>query len=294
MKRVNHNFYFTLLDRLKKDTNLSKIQKEFNLSKQNLNYYLRKLQKDNIILNKGYGHWEVIDKVKIMPKGTLPKTKDSIRGHAFIWKVKLPNIPNWNDRINILNKNKIPFKLVGLLKTTPRIIINKRKVWLGSKTLAIYDSNSFYAQNSIESRKYAVISLLETLYKLERKLKISLKPYNFNVSREHYGQIKNDLAIQHNRKGEKLHIYDDGKEWLWIDDSESLGELETNNLINSKQVQYWWNDMKKHKFEVTPSFLMEQLKGLIQTQQMNADNIVKHQEVLDEMLITLKKIQEKL
>jgi len=39
---------------------------------------------------------------------------------------------------------------------------------------------------------------------------------------------------------------------------------------------------------------MESIGGLIQTQQMNADNIVKHQKVLDEMLETLKKIQESL
>ena len=46
--------------------------------------------------------------------------------------------------------------------------------------------------------------------------------------------------------------------------------------------------------EVTPTFLMESIGGLIQVQQMNADNIIKHQRVLDEMLITLKLIQNNL
>jgi hypothetical protein len=48
-------------------------------------------------------------------------------------------------------------------------------------------------------------------------------------------------------------------EWLWIDFSDEIDELETKNIVRSKQVQDWWNDNKKHNFKVTPSFLMETL-----------------------------------
>ena len=110
--------------------------------------------------------------------------------------------------------------------------------------------------------------------------------------------IHNDLAIQCNRKGEKIHVHCDKEgEWCWIDDSYAMGELETGGkkaLTRSLQVQNWWNDNKKHNFEVTPSFLMESIGGMVQVQQMHSHNIVKHQRVLDEMLITLKEIRSAL
>lgn len=287
------NFYFKILELLKHSTNLKTIQNSLSLSKQALNYYLRRLSKKGLIINKGYGHWEVISQSKVLPKDT--QLEDSIRGHAFTWTIQIPKeIQNWENRIEILRKSKIPYKLIGILKTTPRIIINNKKIWLGNKTITIYDPKSFYAKDSIESRKYAVIELLETIYKLERKLQINLHPYHFKPSREHYGQIKNILAIQHNRKGEKLHIKDNGEEWLWIDDSESLGELETNNLVRSKQVQDWWNDQKKHNFEVTPTFLLETINKVTDNQLMFAKNIETHMEILQEMNKTLKLIQQKL
>lgn len=267
------DFYLPILSLLKKSTNLKEIQKTLSISKQDLNYYLRILKKKGLIERKGRGYYEIS---KIIPKDTnLPK---EIRGHAFIWSVKLPKvIKNWENRIKILEKANIPFKLIGLLKKTPRIFVEGKKVWLGEKTLVIYEPHSFYGINAIESRKYAVFSLISCLQVLESKFDINLRPYTFKPSREHYGIIKNDLAIQCNKSGEKIHIKDDLEgEWLWIDDSLQLGELETGGtraLLRNVQVQRWWNDQKKHNFQVTPSFLMESINGLIQAQQMNNDKL---------------------
>jgi len=258
------NLYFTILNKLKQGTNLSKIKEDFSISKQKLNYYLNKLKKDGYIKNKGYGYYEVKD----LGKDTINShTQKLIRGHAFIWTIKLPQeIKGWDKRIEILEKNKIKFKLIGVLKTTPRIFINNKKIWLGNKTLTIFEPNSFYGNNAIQSRKYAVFKLLSTLEAFERKFNINIKPYTFKPAREHYGLIKNDLAIQCNKKGEKIHVRDDLEgEWLWIDNSESLGELETGGkkaLTRNIQVQKWWNDNKKHNFQVTPTFLMESINKL--------------------------------
>ena len=284
----NKDFYLSIISMLNQGKNPSTISKELNIKKQNLNYYLSVLKKKGIIKKIGYGTWEV----KEFNSNTLTKVDRKIRGHAFIWTIKLNKQFDW---INLLKLNKLDYKLVRGL--TPRIVIDKKKIWFGKKTLTIYESNSFYGKNAIESRKYSVISLIETLNKIEKLLNINLKPYIFNPAREHYSLIKNDLAKQCNRRGEKLIVSDLNGKWLWIDDSDGLEELEvgnTNALVNSLGTQKWWNDMKRTKFEVTPTFLMESLSGLIQTQQMNADNIIKHQKVLDEMLITLKLIRESL
>ena len=65
-------------------------------------------------------------------------------------------------------------------------------------------------------------------------------------------------------------------------------------MVRNVQVQNWWNDHKSHNFELTATKTLEIINGMLQTQQMNADNIVKHQKVLDEMLITLREIRENL
>lgn len=283
--------YSPIFLEIKKGKSLIEIKKELKISKQNLNYHLRQLQKKNLIRKEGNGYYSIIQSKNYHFEHASKKRE--IRGHAFIWTIKLNHQYSWKEKLEKVNLN---YKLIR--NYTPRIFINNKKIWLGKKSIVIYEANSFYGINAIESRKYAVISLIETLQKLELKLNINLRPYIFKPAREHFGIIKNDLAIQCNRSNEKIHISDDVEgEWLWIDDSLSLGELETGGkkaLTRNIQVQKWYNDHKKHNFEVTPTFLMESIKGLIQVQQMNANNIIKHQKVLDEMLVTLKKIQESL
>lgn len=289
VKRDISDLNLLVLNLLKKGLNPSKISKELNLKKQTLQYYLTNLKKKGIIQKKGYGVWEVKD----FNSSTLNPHPKLIRGHAFIWTIKLPlETRGWEERLNRL---KIPYKLIR--GQTPRIYLGKKKVWLGKKTITLYEPNSFYGQNAIESRKYAVFTLLEDLKSLEKKLQFKLGNYVFSPSREHFALIKNDLAKQCNKEGDKIVVRDYNGDWLWVDASDGIGELETGNhnaLVNNMGVQKWWNDMKQTKFEVTPSFILNSLGQMIQVQQMNADNIVKHQKVLDEMLITLKKIQENL
>lgn len=289
VKRDISDLNLLVLNLLKKGLNPSKIFKELNLKKQTLQYYLTNLKKKGIIQKKGYGVWEVKD----FNSNTLNLKPKLIRGHAFIWTIKLPlETRGWEERLNRL---KIPYKLIR--GQTPRIYLGKKKVWLGKKTITLYEPNSFYGQNAIESRKYAVFTLLEDLKSLEKKLQFKLGNYVFSPSREHFALIKNDLAKQCNKEGDKIVVRDYNGDWLWVDASDGIGELETGNhnaLVNNMGVQKWWNDMKQTKFEVTPSFILNSLGQMIQVQQMNADNIVKHQKVLDEMLITLKKIQENL
>jgi len=289
VKRDKVNLYLFVLNLLKQGKSPSKISKELNLTKQNLQYYLTTLKKKGFIEKKGYGTWEV----KNLTLNTLDPNPKPIRGHAFIWTIKLPQeMKDWKE---YLDKLKTPYRLVR--GKTPRIFLGKKKVWLGKKTITLYEPNSFYGQNAIESRKYAVISLINDLKAIEKILHIKLGNYVFSPAREHFALIKNDLAKQVNKEGEKIVVKDYNGDWLWVDASDGIGELETGNLnalVNNVGVQKWWNNMKETKFEVTPKFILESLGKSIQVQEMHSINIIKHQRVLDEMLITLKKIQERL
>jgi len=295
------NFYFSIINLLKQTSNLKLIQNKLNISKQNLNYYIRRLKEKGIIKSKGYGFWELTEKSKNLTNHSNFLPKDFIRGHAYVWKIKFPKeIRGWENRIEILRKNNINFKLVGAKLNTPRIKALGRKVWLCNENLRIYEKKdkSYYGSNSIESKKQAFEELMQIVRVIENKLKIKLKPLIFESVKEHYSLIKNDLAIEHNKKGIILRISDEDGEWLLIDDSlEQGGELENvgkKSLVTNNKMQRWWNEHKATNFDVTPNFILNSLAGLIQVQSMNAENIIKHQNVLDEMLITMKKIQESL
>jgi len=248
-----------IITAIKAGKNPSKISKELGLKKQTLQYYLRQLKESRQIEKQGYGIWKVLKEVKKTTKAhKIPK---QIRGHAFNWKVKFKYKINWKRRLD--NEN-IKYQLIGINKSTPRIIFNNKKIWFTKTGLVIYEPKSFYSASSFTSKGQAVWELDKTIKMLSKRLKIDLNGYLFTTSREHYGQIKNELAKQYNDKGEKLYIRDDKGIWMWIDDSHSLSELETNKPETSKRVQDWYNDMKKTNFEVTPSFLLENSNKTLQ------------------------------
>ena len=295
------NFYLPIIQCLKQKKSLQTIQKELNISKQQLNYYLRQLKKKGFVSNKDYGWWELTSKSKNSTKYHIFLKKDLVRGHAYVWNVKLPKkIEGWNQRLHIIKRKGINYKLVGAKETTPRIKVLGRKVWLCNDHIRIFDTekSSYYGENAIESRKNSSLQLYRIVRTLENKLGFMFKPFEWSVQKEHYALIKNDLAIDNNQKGIIMKISDEDGEWLLTDDSLGQGgELENvgkKALQTNIPMQKWWNDNKKNKFQVTPTFVLKGFADVLKIQEMHSHNIVKHQKVLDEMLITLKKIQESL
>lgn len=291
-------FYFKVLNALKETTNLSKIQEDLNLSKQNLNYYLRQLKSKGMVINPRQGFWELTKESKNLTKYQHFLPKDFIRGHAYVIEIKLPKeIKEWDKRIEILKKNNIHFKLVGAKLDVPRIKVLGRKVWLCKDHLRIFDTKdaSYYGINAIEGRKQAFWTFYKIVSIIENKFGIIIKPFDFEWKKEHYALIKNDLAIDQNRKGIIWRIADETGEWILIDDSLGEGgELENigkQALTTNVKMSKWWNENKQTNFEVTPKFVLESLGKMIQVQNMNSQNIIKHQKVLDEMLLTLKEIR---
>lgn len=279
--------YLPLFAELKLTTNLTQIQKKLGISKQNLNNYLRQLKKDGFIIQKGRGWYEVVKEVNFSTKYGSKLSKDSIRGHAFVFNVQLPKeIKGWKERITVLKSKGVHFNLVGALKTTPRMKVLGRKVWLCNNHLRVFfkPKESYYGQTAIESRKYAFQELLLVVGALESKLGVSLRPFDFSWRKEHYALIKNDLAIDQNRKGIIWRIKDEQGEWLLVDDSlEQGGELENvgeKSFITNIPMQKWWNQQKETKFEVTPKFILDSINQVTQNQLMFAKNIEEHMEVL--------------
>lgn len=290
-------FYIPIINYIKTSTNLTNLQNKLfpndKNAKQKLNYYIRELVKRNILIQKGKGWYEV---VKDLTNYDNFLDKDYIRGHAYVWEIKLPKeIEGWKDRVEILTKKGIHFKLVGAKLDTPRIKVLERKVWLCKDHLRVFDKkeSSYYGKDAKESRNISFQQIKLITGVLEKRLGIIIRPSDIFFRKEHYALIKNDLAIESNRRGEIIRISDEDGEWLLIDDSlEKGGELENvgkKAFQTNIPMQNWWNDNKKTNFQVTPSFLMETLSKIVSSQ---ATNEIQVQQFAKQISSHLKLIQE--
>jgi len=264
------------------------ICKDLSISKQKLQYYLGKLKAENRIQKLGYGVWQT----------SKNKVANSVRGHGFMWHIKLPKeIKVWE---NILNNKNISYTKLNKDRTI-QFYFKENKVWLSRSSIVIYDIKSYFGFNAVDSKKFAMYELQTFLNELQAKIGIDFQfngKYILKTSRQHYALIRNSLAIQCRKDGKKINVYNERGLWFTIDNSFNLEEAETVHpdtaLVDNLGVQKYFNEHKETKWEVSPKFVLESLGQMLQVQQMHSQNIVKHQRVLDEMLITLKKIQEKL
>ena len=291
----NQMFYLPILNELKQSTNLSNIRKKLNLSKQQLNYYLRQFKKKGLVIQKGRGWYEVVKESKNSTKYGFLLKKDLVRGHAYIWEVKLPKkIKGWDKRIKILEKKGIHFKLVGAKRTTPRIKVLGRKVWLCNDHLRVFDrkDESYYGENAKESRYLALQEIKLITNALSSKLGILLNQSDIFFQKEHYALIKNDLAIEENRKGNIWRIKDGEGEWLLIDDSlEKGGEIENvgkGAFKTNIPMQKWWNNKKEHNFKITDDFILTAMNGIQQNQTMFAENMASHIAAIKNLGVAVK------
>lgn len=286
-KQVKKIFLLNLLNAIKEGKNPTQIAKDLNVSKQKIAYYVRKLKDKGLIKQVGYGTWETS---KNSTKVALDK---EVRGHAFMWKVRLPEIRNWRKRQQILDKLKIPYKLVGALKQTPRIMIKDRKVWLGDKHLIIYEPENFTANTALEAKKLAVWRLKSVLEALEKRLKVNFKinkNYEFKVARQHYALMKNMLAIQYNENNEKLNIYTKDGLWFVIDNSYNFEEAETLHpktaLDDNKKVQDFFNGLKEFE-DYTPQFVVNAISQNATNQAVFSENMMNHLRILTKLGIAV-------
>lgn len=291
------NFYLPILDELKQHTNLTKIQKNLGISKQQLNYYLRRLRENGLITKKGTGWWEVKDSSKRTTQYGRILPKDFVRGHGYVITINFPKeIEGWDNRIKLLESKNYNYKLVGAMNNIPRIKVLGRKVWLCNNHIRIFEKKdkSYYGEDAVISRSRAFEEILDVVRCLENKLGINLSPYSFEFRKEHYALIKNDLAIDQNKKGIIMRIKDKDGEWLLIDDSLGMGgELETigkKSLTTNIHLQKWWNEMKDTKFSWTPTNIGKSIYQVTKNQEMFNENFVSHVEAIKTLSSEVKRL----
>ncbi len=300
------NFAFSGLDLIRQGKNLLQVASELGISRQNLDYYIKPLKIDGIIKKIGYGIWQIneekLKKSSIGNKAKKCKKKsavanpqggdskvftsfksDNVRGHAFQFILKIPKLRNWDKRREYLTKNKIEYKKVGSNWQGERIMINNYKVWLTPISIVVYFPNfkSFMGKTAKDTKNYAIYEFKRIISKVEALLKVSLRinnNYKFKVSRQHYALIKNSLARQYDKEGNKLFCYTEQGLWFIIDNSYNLHEAETvhsdTGLTDNEKVQNWFNGLKETP--ITPKQILQIQYNQVMQQEYYAENIKSH------------------
>jgi len=298
---ITKDFYFTIIKSIKEGLNLTSISNRMNISKQNLSYHLKPLIIDGIIKKVGYGCWEVNEgkligffhrlhrkQVKKSTKVTInyPNSftsfkPDNVRGHAFLFTLKIPKLPNWNKREEYLNKNNIDFKRIR--SWGHRIIIDNFKIWLTPVSIVVYFPNfkSFMGETAKDTKNYAIYEFKRIISKIETLLRVSFRinnNYKFKVSRQHYALIKNSLAKQYDKEGNKMYCYTEQGLWFIIDNSYNLHEAETvhpkTGLTDNEKVQNWFNGLKETP--ITPKQILQMQYNQTKLSEYYAENIKTH------------------
>lgn len=260
------DFYLSIYLQLKQGLYPSQIARELKCSKQKVSYYLSSLKKAGLVKKIGYGVWEVVKEFnpKEVKKSTRVATinpqkiftslkQDSVRGHAFQFKLQLPeDLRNWDKREQILSQLGIKFKPLNLFGGGQSIDFKGRKIHLTKKSIIIYEKESFISDLAKDSQSQAVSHFLKLIKSLERKLRANFShfgKYRFRITRQHYALIKNALARQYNSDGEKLEVYCDKGLWFLIDNSFNLHEAETvhpkSSVEDNEKVQNFFNSLKQ-------------------------------------------------
>ncbi|KKM97757.1 hypothetical protein LCGC14_1164670 [marine sediment metagenome] len=221
--------------------------------------------------------------IKSSHKG-MSKDKKT-RGHAFIWKIKSNKKFDWK---KLLDEKKIKFEPKGIADT-PRIIINKKKVWLGKYNISIFEPkwNSFFNKNPTKSRNDAIYEMNQDIETLKEKLGIEFK-YKFTCRRQHYGFVDNKEARFFIKKKKKILIKNEKGYWFTIDFSQNeYKEAETihekDALIDGHGYQDLMNSHEKTNFKVTPTFILEAMNGIQQNQLIFAKNMESHIKAIQDL-----------
>jgi DNA-binding transcriptional ArsR family regulator len=318
------NLNLFIFNQLKAGLRPSKICEQFRLKKTTIQYHLSMLKQAGLIEKVGYGVWEIIKEFneKEVQKTTRVTSRqlrgdlnlfkqDRVRGHAFQFKINLPELRNWKNREKLFLKKDIKFEplLIGGINRGQKLEFKGRKIWLTNKSIIIYEKSSYLADTSKESQERAIQDMLALMKSLEKHLQANFKTgryYKFKVSRQHYSLVKNALAQQYDKEGNKLQVYNEDGLWFLIDNSFNLHEAETvhpkTSVEDNKKVQDYFNGVKKLE-NYTPQFVVNSMQGIQNNQIIFAENMKSHikaiqdvgnaTQMLKEEVIHLRKVIDK-
>jgi hypothetical protein len=264
-----------------------------NCSKQALNYHIRFLKQNGYINKIGYGVWERSKKAYLDSQTNTC----NIRSHGLGFYLKIPHIPEWKSKKELILKSKqIPYTQDSL-KQGLKIKIKSFHVFIYNKGIRfLQEEGKEYKVNSAkEGLQNAIYDVQQAIISLENIFDISLKInkyYHLKVTRQHHADIKNELA-NNSKKG--LYVFDEKGLWLLIDFSKGTPELETVHGETADKdmdniIMPFFNSLKKAPFTAYDfKYMYEITKSMTSDY---ADNIRLHLSTLQEMKEAIIELKE--
>jgi len=291
---------FELLKGIQNGLTISEISKYRRVSRQAVYKLLSSLIDEGLIKKIGYGVYGLTLK-GINGLHSFVQLKYNLRQHNINFKIKiLESKKNWEQKRHIITQLPYFNKRIKL-KNNEQELLNFGKVQLRTTTKSIIVKiPTIYSKTTEEAIVQSFDCLYNIIPKIENLFKIKLiKDYKTNITiiSQEYASINDSLAKIYRREGNRLYVTDEeGKIWMITDFSFSTDETEfiskKRSIDDTDAIMPMLNDLRKNP--TTFSEVRESISGLLKIQKYQAVNVIKHQKVLDEILKTLKMMQEEM
>lgn len=247
------------------------------------------INKDRTLTDRGL---QIVNLTHSSSKLVNSIEQDDIRGHAFVFVLKKPNIKNWNLFKKYLEIKNIKFEKISPTIEGERIIVNNKIIWRTRKGFVIYmgKNQSYIGKDAYESFYKVLLEVFDIIHKIERIMNISLKGvngYQLRCSRGHFSLMKNALAQQYNKEKKKLYVYDTKGMWFVIDDSFHLNEAEIVRPDKdiTTTIQDHFNYLKEN-----PDILIETEKRINKLSENQANLTLLLEQINDNIIKIARKI----
>lgn len=292
--------HFEVLKSLQEGLCISEIAKYRHTSRTAIYKVLSTLNKNGLIRHPKRSIYEVTDK-GLEGLHSFVGLRYKLRQHNLHFKIKVLESPkNWE-----LKRNEIRtmpyFNKTLKLKNNEQDLLNFGRLKLKTTTKSIIiKMPTIYATDWEHAIVQAMGILEDGIYKIEKLFKILLvKDYKANITiiSQEYARIQDALAKLYRKEQNRIYLTgDDGKIWLITDFSFSTDETEFIHPEKATDdvdaIAPMLNDLRKNPTtfsEVREE--MAEIQGVLKTDMQNR---VKHQAVLDEILIAFRKINTRL
>lgn len=291
---------FEVLKCIQEGLSISEIAKYRKVQRSSIYKVLHTLIKKGMVRNPKRSIYELTNE-GIKGLHSFVALRYNLRQHNLHFKIKVLESPrNWEYRRNEIRQMPYFNKTIKL-KNNEQELLNYGKLQIKTTSQSlILKMPTIYAVNWEDTIIQAMQILEDSIPKLESLFKIRLvKDYKSNIKiiSQEYAVIQDALAKLYRSEGNRIYLTgEDGKIWMITDFSFSIDETEfihSNKATDDVDaIAPALNFLRKNP-DALPKF-EEGIKGILQVQQMEAKNIVKHQGVLDEILLTFKKINKRL
>lgn len=292
--------HFEVLKTLQEGLSISEIAKYRHVSRTAVYKVLKTLNKRGLIRHPKRSLYELTQK-GIEGLHSFVALRYKLRQHNLHFKIAVLESPkNWDLRRNEIRQ--LPyFNKTIKLKNNEQDLFNfgKLQVKTTSKSVII-KMPTIYAKNWENALLQALYVLEDAIYKIEKIFKIRLiKDYkaNIKVISQEYAKIQDALAKAYRCEGNRVYLTgEDGKIWLITDFSFSVDETEFIHPDKATDdvdaISPFLNDLRKNPTTITE--VKDMISGVMNVQIADAQNRIKHQKVLDQILITFNKINKRL